>query len=214
MEIKIAEFMTSVADASHLPADGIVEIAVAGKSNVGKSSFINTMTRRNKLAKTSSEPGRTRLLNYFSINNDEFRLVDLPGYGFARVPNAEKVKWAKLMEDYFRESDSLKHVIVLVDIRHDPSPLDKQMIAYLYHYSVPFTVVATKSDKLSATRASEARKNIADNLALGQENILLFSSLKKSGREDVLDRLESVLNAAKLAGEATNDDNIDTIDGN
>lgn len=131
MEIKQARFVISVADKEKILTEEIPEIAVAGKSNVGKSSFINFMTNNGKLAKTSSTPGKTRLINYFEINKGEFMLVDLPGYGFAKVTDAEKAKWAKLMEGYILESRNLANVFILVDVRHEPTALDKQMVNFL-----------------------------------------------------------------------------------
>ena len=127
MKIKSAKFITSVADYEKLPALIAPEIAVAGKSNVGKSSFINMLANINRLAKTSSTPGRTRLLNYFDINNGELTLVDLPGYGYAKVNDAEKEKWSELIEGYFAKSQNIVNVFVLVDVRHEPTALDRQI---------------------------------------------------------------------------------------
>ena len=192
MEITKAEFKTSVGS-NNFP-EGYTEIAVVGRSNVGKSSLINFLTNYGKLARTSKEPGRTRLINYFSINDGQFYLVDLPGYGYARVSDAEKDKWATLIESYLLESTGLKHVFVLVDIRHEPTALDKQMINYLYHYNVPFSVIATKADKLSKAEAARQRKKIADILHLTPSNIYLSSSLNKSGKAEILTRIEQILN--------------------
>ena len=144
--IKQAKLVTSVADASKMPDFGACEIAIAGKSNVGKSSFINFMVNQNKLAKTSQEPGRTRLLNYFEINNGEYYFVDLPGYGYAKVNKQEKQKWGGLIENYLRESKRLINVFVLVDMRHEPTDDDKMLINYLYTCNIPFTIIATKAD--------------------------------------------------------------------
>ena len=120
MEIKSAEFITSMADYGDFPGRGLKQIAVAGKSNVGKSTLINKLCRRNKLARTSSTPGKTRLLNVFLLNG-EFHLVDLPGYGFAKVDKKEKARWGQMMQDYFAQADELQHVLCLVDIRHEPT---------------------------------------------------------------------------------------------
>lgn len=192
MEITKAEFKTSVGS-NNFP-EGLTEIAVVGRSNVGKSSLINFLTNHGKLARTSKEPGRTRLINYFSINDGQFYLVDLPGYGYARVSDAEKEKWATLIESYLLESTGLKHVFVLVDIRHDPTVLDKQMINYLYHYNVPFSIIATKADKLSRAETARQRKAIADALHLTPSNIYVSSSLNKSGKAEIMARIEQVLN--------------------
>lgn len=197
MRIKQAVFMKSVADAENLPDGNVPEIAVAGKSNVGKSSLINALTNNGKLAKTSGAPGRTRLLNYFSINNDEFRLVDLPGYGFAKVSDDEKLKWAAMIESFFAVSNNLKHVFVLVDIRHEPNAYDRQMIAYLHHYSIPFSLIATKCDKLSRSQCNRQRGIIASALALGMDNILLTSASKKTGMDVICEEIAKVLDNNK-----------------
>jgi len=191
MEIKKAEFEISVGTMDF--PEGYKEIAVVGRSNVGKSSFINFLTNNGKLARTSKDPGRTRLINYFSVNNGEFYLVDLPGYGFAKVSDAEKEKWSKLIEGYLVNSKGLKHIFVLVDIRHDPSMQDKQMLDFLYHYNIPFTILATKTDKLSKAECSRQRKAIADKLMLTASNIIPVSSLARNGKEDVLKRLDQIL---------------------
>lgn len=193
MIIKNAKFVISVADSDKLPSYDKPEIAVAGKSNVGKSSFINFITSNGKLARTSSEPGRTRLLNYFDINGGEFLLVDLPGYGFARVSKDEKAKWGKMIEGYLQKSPTLKHVFVLLDIRHTPSADDKMLLDYLYHFNIPFTVVATKADKLSRMQQQKSKKTIANELCLGEGNIIVVSSLKKTGKEEVFERIGQIL---------------------
>ncbi len=193
MEIKQARFVISVADKEKILTEEIPEIAVAGKSNVGKSSFINFMTNNGKLAKTSSTPGKTRLINYFEINKGEFMLVDLPGYGFAKVTDAEKAKWAKLMEGYILESRNLANVFILVDVRHEPTALDKQMVNFLQYYTIPFTVIATKSAKLSRAQISRRKREIAAAFAMGEGNIITVSSLTKVGKEAVLDRIEQVI---------------------
>lgn len=195
MKIKNARFITSVADYNNLPSLQVPEIAIAGKSNVGKSSFINMLVNINRLAKTSSTPGRTRLLNYFDINNGELTLVDLPGYGFAKVNDSEKEKWGTLIEGYFAKSKNLINVFVLVDIRHEPTALDRQMVAYLHHYNIPFTLIATKGDKLSKAQIQKQKSVIAKVFAVTPANIYVTSALNKSGVEQVLERIENILNA-------------------
>ena len=170
-----------------------VEIAVAGKSNVGKSSFINFICHNSKLAKTSKEPGRTRLLNYFVINDGAFYLVDLPGYGYAKVNDEEKAKWGKLIETYFQNSAGLKNVFVLVDIRHDPTENDMQMFKYLYFYNIPFTIIATKADKLSRSACFKRKKEIADYIGVGVDNIFVCSAQEKTGGEAIYDRIRQIL---------------------
>ncbi|MBO4381167.1 MAG: YihA family ribosome biogenesis GTP-binding protein [Clostridia bacterium] len=191
--IKQAKFVVSVADGRNIQDFGAPEIAIAGKSNVGKSSFINFMVNQNKLAKTSSEPGRTRLLNYFEINNGEYYFVDLPGYGYAKAPRGEKEKWGALIENYLRTSQNLINVFVLVDMRHEPTSDDKMLINYLYTYHIPFTVIATKADKLSRAQQQKCKAVIAAALAIGQGDILVTSSEKKTGKEAVLARIDTLL---------------------
>lgn len=195
MRIKNAKFITSVADFNSLPNLSAPEIAVAGKSNVGKSSFINMLTNNKHLAKTSGTPGRTRLLNYFDINGGELTLVDLPGYGFAKVSDDEKIKWSSLIEGYFAKSSNLINVFVLVDIRHEPTCLDRQMVAYLHHYNIPFTLIATKGDKLSRAQIQKQKSVIARAFAVTAANIFVTSSLDKTGVDEVLDRIENLIAA-------------------
>lgn len=165
-------------------------IAVCGKSNVGKSSFINMLANMNKLAKTSDTPGRTRLVNYFDF--DKFVLADLPGYGFARVSKEEKNKWAVTLQSFF-DRGGLKHVFVLLDIRHKPTAEDIDMINYLYHYAFPFSVIATKADKLGKSRVKPAVRELAAAVRMGEDNVIAVSSVKKSGREETLAKIESIL---------------------
>ncbi len=190
--IKKASFLLSVADISQLPKDK-TEIAVAGKSNVGKSTFINFICDNRKLARVAKEPGRTRMLNYFDINDGQFTFVDLPGYGYAKVSKAEKQKWANLLEQYFQLSKGLKHTILILDIRHNPTDDDLQMLKYMYYYNIPFTIVATKSDKLSASATNRRKNEISQAVGVGLENIITISSTKKQGKEQVINRLKQVL---------------------
>lgn len=204
--IKQAKFIVSVADGKNIQDFGAPEIAIAGKSNVGKSSFINFMVNQSKLAKTSSEPGRTRLLNYFEINNGEYYFVDLPGYGYAKAPKGEKEKWGVLIENYLRTSQNLINVFVLVDIRHEPSDDDKMLINYIYSYHIPFTVIATKADKLSRAQQQKAKAVIAAALAIGQGDLLVTSAEKKTGKDAVLARIDNLLaHAEQLRASAQED---------
>lgn len=191
--IKQARFVVSVADSGRLPDYGVAEIAIAGKSNVGKSSFINFMVNQNKLAKTSQEPGRTRLLNYFEINNGEYYFVDLPGYGYAKVNKAEKQRWGDMIEGYLRTSSRLINVFVLVDIRHEPTEDDKLMVHYLYSYGIPFTLIATKADKLSRAQQQKALAVIASALGVGTRDIIVTSAASKTGKDRVLERIDALL---------------------
>ena len=174
------------------------QIAVAGKSNVGKSSFINFLVNDSKLARTSKLPGRTRLINYFLINEnsaEEFLLADLPGYGFAKVSDAEKLKWADLLEKYLAKEQKLVHVFFLVDIRHDPTRDDVTMYNYLFKNNVPYTIVATKADKLPKSQVKNRCRAIANFLKVGADNVIPVSALEKRGKEQIFDRMEKVLNA-------------------
>lgn len=191
--IKNAVFFTSVASEDRIPSGDVPEIAVAGKSNVGKSSFINALCGNGKLAKTSKDPGRTRLLNYFSVNGGAFYLVDLPGYGYAKVSDAEKEKWGKLIEGYFQKSKNIKNVFVLLDVRREPSEDDKMMLKYLYFYRIPFTIIATKADKFSRSAAFTRRKQIADAIGVGVDNVYLTSSQEKTGFDKINERIDLVL---------------------
>ena len=191
MKINQAEFIVSVASADKFLKTDKPIIAVAGKSNVGKSSLINMLANRKKLAKTSVTPGRTRLINYFDFG--EFILADLPGYGFAKVSDSEKKKWAKLMEEFFATENALNHVIMLVDIRHDPTRDDLGMINYLHSYALPFTVVATKADKIGKTRIYGRVQDIGNYLAIGGGSVIATSSETGYGKDKLLKKIEDVL---------------------
>ena len=190
-----AEFIKSIADLGVYDNEserlGKPEIAVAGRSNVGKSSFINMIAERKNLAKTSSTPGRTRLLNLFSFG--EFILVDLPGYGYAKASKSEIRKWSMPTDGYFSHTSRLVHTLALVDIRHEPSELDKRMISYLYDSGKPFTVIATKADKLSRAACARAKSMIASALKIGVDDIIVTSASSGQGRDAVWNRINSVL---------------------
>ncbi len=193
--IKNATFITSAARVDQFITPDKPMIAVCGKSNVGKSSFINMLANRKKLAKTSSEPGRTRLVNYFDFG--EFILADLPGYGFARVSKAEKAKWAKTLDNFFKDREKISHVFMLVDSRHDPTADDVQMMEFLNFHILPFTVVLTKSDKLSKMKLKEHLRAIAADLYLGESNLLATSSETGYGKEAVLSKIQSVIQTSQ-----------------
>ena len=192
MIIKKAKFLLSQSNFGTFPQQGMQEIAMAGKSNVGKSSLINSLTRNSKLARTSSAPGKTRLINYYAINED-FLLVDLPGYGFAKAPKSEQEKWSQMIEGYLTGSQNLKHVFHLVDIRHTPTKEDQMMIEYLRHYDIPFSVIATKADKLSKAQRSRSIPVICRTLVVQPWEILTYSSEDLTGREALLDKIEAIL---------------------
>lgn len=195
MIIKNTSFITSAARADQFILPDKPIIAVCGKSNVGKSSLINMLAGRKKLAKTSSEPGRTRLVNYFDFG--EFILADLPGYGYARVSKTEKEKWANTLKKFFERSEDIAHVFVLVDIRHGATDDDMDMINLLNYYIVPFTVVFTKADKLSTMKVNENAKKIAESMYLTKQNVIVTSSEKGMGKDALLDKIERVIQIEK-----------------
>lgn len=189
MRIKQSEFIISAVKKEQYPTDDRVEIAFVGRSNVGKSSIINALTNRKKLAKVSQTPGKTRLINFFLINND-FYLVDLPGYGYAKVSKTEKASWGQTIERYLNGREELKRVVLLVDSRHKPTADDVIMHEWIKHYGYDVTVVATKSDKLSNNNLRKSEKIIRETLKLTKEDKLyFFSSLNKKGSEQLIDNL-------------------------
>ena len=190
MKIKDATFITSVASSDKFYKTTKPIIAVAGKSNVGKSSLINMLANQNKLAKTSVTPGRTRLVNYFDFG--AFILADLPGYGFAKVSKAEKEKWGRLMQDFFTET-KVAHVFSLVDSRHDPTADDIQMINFLYHYAIPFSIIATKTDKLPKTKVKPQMSNLSQKLRVGIADIIPTSAEQKKGRDEIFKAVEQII---------------------
>ncbi len=185
--------MRSVGETGQLRAENGNEIAIVGKSNVGKSSLINFLCGNSKLAKVGKEPGKTRLINYFSIDDGLFTFVDLPGYGFARVSESEKRKWGILIETYLQKSTDLKHVFVLIDIRRDPDDDDRQMLKYLYFYQIPFTILATKCDKISRGETLNRKREVANALGLGADNVIVCSSEKRIGKEEIERRIGEVI---------------------
>ena len=192
MIIKSAEFVTSVASQQKLQDFGLPEFAFVGRSNVGKSSLINALTNRKKLAKASSTPGRTRLINFFRINN-AFMFVDLPGYGYALASKAEQSQWQGLIGTYLEYSTSLRRVFVLVDIRHEPSEKDKQMLEYLYYYNQPFSVIATKADKIARGQIDKHLTIIANTMGIGKDNIIPASAETGYGLDKIRDLIENLV---------------------
>lgn len=189
MEIKQSEFIISAVKPAQYPTDNRVEYAFVGRSNVGKSSLINTLTNRRKLVKVSGTPGKTRLINFFLINND-FYFVDLPGYGYAKVAKTEKAKWGKMMEDYLVRRPQLQKVALLVDPRHKPTEDDILMYQWIKHFGYEVVIVATKKDKLNRAELVKANKLIRETLALDDnEEIINISSLKKTGMKELLDNM-------------------------
>jgi len=190
IKVTSAEFVTSAVKTADYPAGELPEVALAGRSNVGKSSLLNKLTGRRRIARTSNTPGRTRLINFFLVNG-LFHLVDLPGYGYAKVPVSERESWRKMVEGYLTTRISLKGVALLVDSRHQPTSLDLQMHGWLKHWSIPAVVVATKSDKLSRMRLLQSLKTIRSTLSLAEEERLIpFSAETGLGREELLEVID------------------------
>lgn len=193
MQINKSELEAVAVKPMQYPEPSVPEIAFAGRSNVGKSSLLNLLTRRKNLARVSGSPGKTRTINFYRIN-DEFRIVDLPGYGYARVSKSESEKWGAMMESYLENRESLLKVIQLVDIRHKPSAQDVQMYDYLKYFNLDGIVVATKADKVSSNQRSKNILEIRKTLGMSKsDKIIPVSALKKSGHEALLDEIEKLL---------------------
>ncbi len=192
MIIKSAEFVTSAVKPEQYPPPDHPEIAFAGRSNVGKSSLINRLIQRKRLVKTSSTPGRTQLINFFIINAD-LMLVDLPGYGYAKVPEAVKKQWGPMVETYLSRRDSLKAVVVLMDLRRTPGVEEHHLFDWLRHYGITAIPVLTKSDKLSKTQQKKQRDAAARTLDLPSDQLILFSAKTGLGREDLWRRIDASL---------------------
>ncbi|WP_314010855.1 ribosome biogenesis GTP-binding protein YihA/YsxC [Pseudostreptobacillus hongkongensis] len=191
MQIKSADYIASCVKESNYPEKlENVEIAFVGRSNVGKSSLINSLVKRKNLARTSKTPGRTQLVNFFLINKDRY-FVDLPGYGFAKVPANIKKNWGNIMEEYLN-SERRKVVFVLLDIRRIPSGEDFEMLKYLEHYKIEYYIIFTKSDKLSNNERFKQLKEIKKKLVFENEDVFFHSSLKNTGREEILEFIESL----------------------
>lgn len=191
MLVKRADFITSMKDYGEFATKGCPEVAFAGKSNVGKSSMINKLTNRSKLARTSATPGKTRLINVYQING-EVNFIDLPGYGFAKVSKTEKQSWGKMMQNYFATTEELCHVFHLVDIRHEPTQEDREMNLFLRQAGIPFTVIATKADKISRGARMKHIAPICRALAVQPWQVIPFSAEDGSGRDDILGKIEEV----------------------
>ncbi len=193
MKINKSELECVAVKPAQYPDTDKKEIAFAGRSNVGKSSLLNMITGRKSLARVSGNPGKTRTINFY-LCNDDFRIVDLPGYGYAKVSRAESEKWGEMMEAYLEKRDNLVKVIQLVDIRHKPSAQDVQMYDYLKYYNLDGIVVATKADKVSNNERQKCLKEIRTTLGMGKEDVIIpCSALKKTGYDQLLDIVEGLL---------------------
>ena len=193
MNIKNIRFVKSLSNINQYnDSEKLPEIAIVGRSNVGKSSIINMIAGNKQLAKTSATPGRTRLINLFQAD-DEFLLVDLPGYGSAKASTDEQNKWAAMIEEYLHTSEQLKAVILLVDIRHAPSEKDKQMLEWLVHFNVPVIIVATKVDKIKKSELQKCKQILARDLKVGVDNIIVTSAQTGVGKNAVLSSISQIL---------------------
>ena len=199
MQVKNAKFLTSAAREEQFLRPEKPMIAVCGKSNAGKSTLINLLAGQKRLAKTSAAPGRTRLVNYFDFG--EFWLADLPGYGYAAVSKEEQAKWGKTLEKFFARKEDVAHVFLLSDIRRDPSADDMQMVSFLVYHAMPFTVVATKSDKLSKMKVKERTRAVANAFGLGADNVIPVSGLTGDGKDALLTRIAQVIRVNGTAAE-------------
>lgn len=192
MIIKSAEFVTSAVKPSQYPPAVLPEIAFAGRSNVGKSSLINTLVNRKRLVKTSSTPGRTQLINFFNIN-EEFSFVDIPGYGYAKVPQSVKKTWGPMIETYITTRKTIKGVVLIMDIRRIPRLEEMNMLDWLNHYDIPSVPVLTKSDKLSKTRQQKQLREIANTLSADKNNLILFSAKSRQGKDEVWGAVKNLI---------------------
>ncbi|MBD0381658.1 ribosome biogenesis GTP-binding protein YihA/YsxC [Paenibacillus sedimenti] len=190
MKVNQAEFIISAVGPSQYPEDALPEIALAGRSNVGKSSLINRMINRKNLARTSSQPGKTQTLNYYKINEDLY-FVDLPGYGYAKVSKTQREQWGKFIENYLLNREPLKLVMQLIDLRHPPTKDDQAMYQWLRHHDVPVLVVATKADKIPKSRWQKHAKVVRETLGMDQGfHPLLFSSELGLGKDELWELIE------------------------
>ena len=196
MKIKRAEFFKFANSEHDFPPEHYPEIALAGRSNVGKSSFINALTGQKNLARTSGTPGKTRAIHFYLIN-EAFCFVDLPGYGYARVSREMKEKWASLLELFFAVRKTLVGIIQLVDLRHEPTKEDKQMADWIRHFSFSHLVVATKADKVPRGKRQKQRQIIASALEVDPGALLIFSAETKEGKEEVLKAISRSLDLVK-----------------
>lgn len=193
MKITKSRFLKSMKAKGDYPALGLPEIAICGKSNVGKSSLVNLLTNNSKLAKISGSPGKTRLVNFFVVN-EAFMLVDLPGYGYAKVSKSEKDTWGAMMEGYFHVAQNLRAFLILVDIRHQPTANDMMMFEWAAHFGLHAIIVATKADKIAKTRRHQRLREIKQKAGSGIDYpIVAVSALKKAGVNELLDEIEKAL---------------------
>jgi GTP-binding protein len=185
MKILSAEFVLSAKEPAHYPPAALPEIAFAGRSNVGKSSLINTLLKRKGLARTSNTPGRTQEINFFSVNKRLY-FIDLPGYGYAKVPEKIRKNWGPMIETYLSQRQTLRLVVLILDIRRDPSEEDRQLIGWLQFYRLPFSIVLTKIDKVSRNELGQRQRRINEDLGLSSATALISFSAKTGEGKDLL----------------------------
>jgi len=192
MEVRNVSLETVAVSKNQYPKSGLPEVSFVGRSNVGKSSLINTMINRKALARTSKTPGKTRTINFYNVESLLY-FVDLPGYGYAKISRSESEKWGAMIEGYLKDREQLKAIIMLVDIRHEPSANDKMMYEWLKHYEFPVVIVATKADKISKSQRDKYYSVIRKALGLKQEDLLIgFSSETKDGKEKLWTTIEEM----------------------
>ena len=193
MKITSAELKIMATRRSQYPTDLKNEFLLVGRSNVGKSSFINTLLERKNLARTSSHPGKTQTLNFYLVNGD-FYLIDVPGYGYAETSKKRREKFGKMIEEYLETRKELKRAFMIIDFRHKPTEDDVLMYNFLKYYNLPVTIVATKADKIGASKKEKCKKQITDTLDLVVgDDLVIFSSITKEGREEILKKLEDLI---------------------
>ncbi|MCF8077692.1 MAG: ribosome biogenesis GTP-binding protein YihA/YsxC [Desulfobacterales bacterium] len=196
MNIQSAEFIKSAVKPTEYPPPQLPEIAFAGRSNVGKSSLINTLVNRKRLVKTSNTPGRTRLLNFFAVNG-RIGFVDLPGYGYAKVPETVRQRWGPMVEAYLSERGCLRGVVLLIDLRRDPGSEEINLLHWLADRTLPVRIVLTKADKLSKSRQKLRRQKIAAALRISASELILFSAKTRAGRDDLWREILSMADEAQ-----------------
>jgi len=192
MKVTSAKFVASAQTPESIPSSRYKEVAFLGRSNVGKSSLINSLLGVKGLARTSSTPGRTQALNFFIIN-ESFYFVDLPGYGYAKVAKTERLAWGRLIEKYLAQREQLVLSILIVDARHEPSPLDLQMKSWLQHFGLPYLVVSTKNDKLSANERRASQQRLMKALEI--ERIIPYSAVTREGSNQLWDAIRTSIAA-------------------
>ncbi len=193
MKVTQAEIVISACQQSQYPEDNVPEIVLLGRSNVGKSSFINTLIQRKGLARTSSQPGKTQTMNFYKIN-DAFYFVDMPGYGYAKVSKKEREKWGVMIEEYLQKRENMVLVLLLVDSRHEPTEDDRLMYDWLTYYGLDPVIIATKADKISKVRQKKAVDNIFNTLRpRKRSDVILFSAATKMGKDEAWEVIEGRL---------------------